>query len=151
MNDEQLIEKLEQEEITLASFQKRGMAHIIDEILISFLFLFTFMDQIPQNATEEEVLNVINHLIFYIVVLKVIYQTFFVWMYGATLGKIAMKIKVVSINDLEKPTLFFALNRAVFRVLGEMLFYIGFVWAFSNPKRATWHDMIAKTLVINAQ
>ena len=124
---------------------------MIDEILISLLFIFIYLDQIPPDATTEQTIGIINSLVFYVMVLKVVYQTFFVWMYGATLGRIAMKIRVISTGDLENPTFLLALSRASFRIISESLFYLGFVWAMLNPKRETWHDKVANTLVINAE
>ena len=150
MSNEELIEKFESENITLAPLQKRGFAYLIDEILISVLFSFIYLDQIPETVTTEELINTINSLFVYVVVLKVIYQTFFVWMYGATLGKIAMKIRVISTADLENPSLVLSLSRAAFRIISESIFYLGFIWAYLNPKRETWHDRVANTLVINA-
>ncbi|NCD00327.1 MAG: RDD family protein, partial [Bacteroidia bacterium] len=34
--------------------------------------------------------------------------------------------------------------------ISESIFYLGFVWAALNPKRETWHDRVANTLVVNA-
>lgn len=150
MTNEELIEKFENENITLASVQKRGLAYLIDEILVSLLFIFIYLDYIPAGATTEETIAIINSLVVYVIILKIVYQTFFVWMYGATLGRIAMKIKVISMSDLESPSFFFALSRASFRAISEALFYLGFVWAMLNPKRETWHDKIGNTLVVNA-
>ncbi len=150
MTNEELIEKFESENITLAPLQKRGLAYLIDEILVSVLFALIYLDQIPENITTEELINTINSLFGYVIVLKVIYQTFFVWMYGATLGKIAMKIRVIATADLENPSLILSLSRAAFRIISESVFYLGFIWAYLNPKRETWHDRVANTLVINA-
>ncbi len=150
MTNEELIEKFESENITLASVRKRSLAYIIDEILISLLFIFIYLDQIPQDATTEQTIGIINSMVMYVMILKVVYQTFFVWMYGATLGRIAMKIKVISTQDLENPTPLLSLTRASFRIVSESLFYLGFVWAMLNPKRETWHDKVASTLVVNA-
>lgn len=150
MTNEELIEKFERENITLAPLKKRALAYLIDEILVSLLFIFIYVDQIPDNATTEETITIINSLVFYVMVLKVVYQTFFVWMYGATLGRIAMKIKVISLGDLENPSLLFSLSRASFRVISESIFYLGFLWAVLNPKRETWHDKVSNTLVVNA-
>ncbi len=150
MTNEELIEKFERENITLAPLKKRALAYLIDEILVSLLFIFIYIDQIPENATTEETITIINSLVFYVMVLKVVYQTFFVWMYGATLGRIAMKIRVISLGDLENPSLFFALSRASFRIISESLFYLGFLWAVLNPKRETWHAKVSNTLVVNA-
>ena len=150
MTNEELIEKFERENITLAPLGKRALAYLIDELLVSLLFIFIYMDQIPPNATTEETITIINSLVFYVMVLKVVYQTFFVWMYGATLGRIAMKIKVISLGDLENPSLLFSLSRASFRIISESIFYLGFLWAVLNPKRETWHDKVSNTLVVNA-
>jgi uncharacterized RDD family membrane protein YckC len=70
--------------------------------------------------------------------------------YGASIGKIMMKIRVIEINTLQTPNVISSLNRAIFRVISEMMFYLGFLWGLLNPKRQTWHDMTARTLVINA-
>ena len=150
MTNEELIEKFERENITLAPLKKRALAYLIDEILVSLLFIFIYIDQIPENATTEETITIINSLVFYVMVLKVVYQTFFVWMYGATLGRIAMKIRVISLGDLENPSLLFSLSRASFRIISESIFYLGFLWAVLNPKRETWHDKVSNTLVVNA-
>ena len=150
MTNEELIEKFERENITLAPLKKRALAYLIDEILVSLLFIFIYVDQVPDNATTEETITIINSLVFYVMVLKVVYQTFFVWMYGATLGRIAMKIKVISLGDLENPSLLFSLSRASFRIISESIFYLGFLWAVLNPKRETWHDKVSNTLVVNA-
>lgn len=150
MTNEDLIEKFETENITLAPIAKRALAYFIDEILISVLFAFIYLDQMPENTTMEENIQIINSLFMYVILLKIVYQTFFVWMYGATLGKIFLKIKVISTSDLENPTLVLSLSRASFRIISESLFYLGFLWAALNPKRETWHDKVANTLVVNA-
>ena len=69
--------------------------------------------------------------------------------YGATVGKIIMKIRVIEIKTLNNPSVISALNRGVFRVISEMLFYLGFLWGMLDPSRQTWHDKTAKTLVVN--
>lgn len=149
MTNEDLIEKIERENITLAPLKERTIAYFIDELLISVLFILIYLDDFSGNT--EETIQMINSLTLYVLLLKIMYHSFFVWMYGATLGKIFVKIRVVSIVDLEKPTLFFAISRAMVRIISELLFYLGFLWAILNPKRETWHDKIASTLVINAR
>jgi uncharacterized RDD family membrane protein YckC len=70
--------------------------------------------------------------------------------YGASLGKIVMKIRVVELATLSNPGFLSAFNRSVFRVVSELVFYLGFVWAMLDPYRRGWHDRTARTLVINA-
>lgn len=81
--------------------------------------------------------------------LKVLYQSFFVWMYGATPGKMVAKIRVMYVYDMDNPSLGYAAIRSVIRVFSESIFYLGFAWALMNPKRESWHDKAAKTLVVN--
>ena len=149
MTDQQIIDRFETEGITLATIKSRAWAYTIDEVLISVLFMIIFFGKIPEDASYEQTLNLLNSLFSYVILLKIIYQTFFVWYYGATPGKIMLKIKVISTIDLENPAFIYALNRAVVRIISESLFYIGFLWALTNPKRETWHDKVAKTLVVN--
>jgi len=150
MTDQQIIDRFETENITLATIKQRAFAYTIDEVLISILFMIIFFGRVPQNASYEETLNLLNSLFSYVILLKIIYQTFFVWYYGATPGKMLIKIRVVSTIDLENPAIIYSLNRAIVRIVSESLFYIGFLWALTNPKRETWHDKVARTLVVNA-
>jgi len=149
MNEQEIIEKFERENISLATFPKRLLAYIIDEILVSFLFVMIYINSIESTQNVEDTINMINGLVVYIMILKVIYQSFFVTVYGATVGKILMKIKVVSIKDLENPSFIFSFIRASVRILSESAFYLGFIWALMNPKRETWHDKAGQTLVVN--
>ena len=151
MTNDELIEKFENENLTLAPLQKRGLAYLIDEMLVSVLFSIIYLDQLPEQSSLESVIVAMNGLLMYLIILKTLYQTFFLWMYGATLGRIAMKIEVISVSDLEKPTFFVALNRSLFRIISESLFYLGFLWAYLNPTRETWHGKITATLVIDAR
>ncbi|MBE0491801.1 MAG: RDD family protein [Sulfurospirillum sp.] len=150
MSDAEIIEKFERENITLASLTKRSYAYFIDEVLVSLLFIFIYLDYLPDDASVEETILMINSMFLYVVLLKIAYQSIFVTLYGATLGKIFLKIKVVSVADLENPPFVYAFLRALVRVLSESLFYIGFIWAYFNSKKETWHDKIGKTLVVNA-
>ena len=77
MTHDELVEKIEREQLTLASWQKRASAHFIDDILVSVLIIFILMDKIPANATTQEITLILNHFILYIIVLKVAYQLFF--------------------------------------------------------------------------
>lgn len=85
-----------------------------------------------------------------VLVLKFLYQTFFIWYYGATVGKIVAKVRVIDYDNYSRVNLLQAALRSFARILSEMFFYIGFVFAFFNDGKQTFHDKISKTLVINA-
>ena len=136
--------------MTLASIKKRSMAFFIDEMLLSFILLIALWDSFIDAKTVEEVIYVTNTFVLEYMAMKIFYQAFFVMQYGATVGKIIMKIRVIEIKTLHNPSVVSALNRGIFRVISEMIFYLGFLWGMLDPSRQAWHDKTAKTLVVNA-
>jgi len=147
--NEEIENILHREDITLADTKKRAMAFFIDEVLLSFLLLFALWDSFSTAETMEEVIHLTNTFVLEYMAMKIIYQAFFVMQYGASIGKIVMKIRVIEIITLNNPSVISALNRAIFRVVSEMLFYLGFLWGMFDPSKQTWHDKTAKTLVVN--
>lgn len=148
--NEEIENLLHREDMTLASIQKRAVAFVIDELLLSFLLILALSDSFTQAQTMEDIINLTNTFILEYIAMKIIYQAFFVMQYGATLGKLAMKIKVIEIKTLQYPNVITSLNRAAIRILSESFFYLGFLWGMFDPNRQTWHDKTARTLVINA-
>ncbi len=147
--NEEIQRRLKRERLTLATINKRGFAFFLDELIISVLFYFIFADRFASAESIEVMIALINMLFLQVILLKVIYHTFFVWMYGATPGKMLLKIKIVSIEDFEKPNMMNSFIRAVVRIVSEMLFYLGFLWAVFDSVNQAWHDKAAKTVVIN--
>ena len=141
---------LHREGIILASNKKRAMAFFIDEMLLSFLLIIALWDSFSVAVTMEQMINVTNTFLLEYMMMKIIYQTFFIMQYGASIGKIIMKIRVIELSTIQTPVTMSALNRAVFRVISELLFYLGFLWGLLNHERQTWHDITAKTLVVDA-
>ncbi|MFA6193138.1 MAG: RDD family protein [Sulfurimonas sp.] len=148
--NEEIENVLHREGITLAEIKKRGVAFFIDETLLSFLLIFALWDSFTAAKNIEEIINLTNTFVLEYMVMKIVYQAFFTMQYGATLGKIVMKIKVIEIATLQKPTVLSSLNRAIFRIISETFFYLGFLWGIFDPSRQTLHDKTAKTLVVNA-
>ncbi len=148
--NEEIENLLHREGMTLATIKKRGMAFFIDEMLLSLLLILALGNSFFEAKTVEEMILLTNTFVLEYMAIKIIYQASFIMQYGATLGKIAMKIRVIEIKTLQTPNVVVALNRAFVRVVSEMLFYLGFLWGFLDSSRQTWHDKSAKTLVINA-
>ncbi len=147
---EEILKNLQRENLTLSPIFKRAIAFIIDDFLISMIIFIAFYTQISKASTPEEVIITINTLFPYIILLKIIYQTFFVWQYGATLGKMAVKIRVVDEKSFDNLDLKNSFLRAIVRIVSESLFYLGFVWGILSPTKQTWHDKAAKSLVLDA-
>ena len=135
--------------MSLASIKKRSLAFFIDEMLLSFLLIIALGDSFFEAKTVEEIIIVTNTFILEYMAMKFFYQAFFVMKYGATLGKIVMKIRVIEVNSMQTPNVIVALNRSTIRIFSEMFFYLGFIWGLMDQSRQTWHDKTAKTLVIN--
>ena len=147
---EEIERELEREELRLAPVKKRALASVIDELFMSILFMIVLWDNFSESKSLEETIGMTNAFVLEFMAMKIIYQTFFLYQYGATLGKIVMKIQVVELATLSRPTLVCAFNRSVFRIVSEMIFYLGFLWGMLDPLRQTWHDKTARTVVVDA-
>lgn len=139
------IDKLE-----LASMRSRLFAFIIDDLSITLIVLLIFWDKIAMVDGElTAVMTIMNEAFFQIIILKFVYQTFFIWYYGATIGKIAAKIKVIDYDHFGRVSLFSSAIRSFGRIISETFFYIGFLVAYYTESRQTFHDKFGKTLVVN--
>ena len=148
--DERIDSLLQREHLSLSSIRQRAAAFGIDELLLSVIMMIILWDAMAKAQTLESMIAVTNSFLLEYMAIKIIYQTFFTMQYGATLGKIIMKIRVIELSTLSNPSFLSAFNRSVFRVVSEILFYLGFVWAMLDPYRRSWHDRSGRTLVVNA-
>ncbi|MDO5045495.1 RDD family protein [Campylobacter sp.] len=144
-----ILDRLDREGIRLASLRKRAFAYMIDEILISTLLMIIYWDKFAAANTYEEIQSILIALVYQIIILKFVYQTFFTWYYGASIGKILMKIVCVNVELLDKPNLSSSFIRSFVRIMSENLLFLGFAWALGNQTFQTWHDLAAKTVVID--
>ena len=66
--------------------------------------------------------------------------------FGATLGKFLLKMKVVNFKTLQKPSLLSSILRYLFFIMGPInIFYL-----FFNKQKRAIHDYIAETMVIKS-
>ena len=146
MNNENIdISKLE-----LASNKQRIKAFIIDDLLITFIMLLLLWEPITKVGDDYfAIAMIMNQAYLQIITIKIIYQSFFLWYYGATLGKMSAKIKVIDFNHFGKLSFAQSVLRASGRILSESFFYLGFMLAYYTKSKQTLHDKISKTLVVN--
>jgi len=141
--------KVDISRVSIASNATRLKAFIIDDMLITILtFIILWQPLASVNGDFERMILIINGAFLQIVVLKFLYQSFFIWYYGATIGKILTKTKVVDIN-FQRVGLKTSIIRSLVRIVSENIFYLGFIIAYFTPYRQTLHDRLAKTLVID--
>jgi uncharacterized RDD family membrane protein YckC len=137
--------------LQLASMRSRAFAFVIDDLLVTAIIMIIFWESIVALSSDMEAMMFLmkTDLVMPLIALKVTYHTFFVWYYGATVGKIIAKIRVIDVNSWGKVSLFSSFLRSIGRIFSEMFFYAGFLIGFFNEGRKTFHDIIGKTLVVN--
>lgn len=77
---------------------------------------------------------------------SLVYLTLGWWLFGRTVGKLVMGVRVVGITG-ERPTFTMALVRALMYWVSAIL-ALGFLWIAFTPARRGWHDRVARTWVI---
>ena len=102
------------------------------------------------NGDYMIIMDIMNSAFIQILALKFIYQTFFIWYYGATVGKIVAKIKVIDYYNFGKVSFTNSVIRSAARIISEMAMFVGFLFAFFTESKQTFHDKLGKTLVVNA-
>jgi uncharacterized RDD family membrane protein YckC len=80
-------------------------------------------------------------------VIAIGYETFFIGKYGATPGKMACKIKVVT-ADGGKVSYLLAFGRYFAKVLSSLTCLIGYIMAAFDDEKRALHDRICNTRVV---
>jgi len=136
--------------LNYAGFWKRGGAKIIDGIilqLVYFLMFFGFgVSIISTKRTPEELPLVMTlTLVYYLICFG--YKTFFVGKFGATPGKMALKIKIIN-ADGSKVGYLKAFGRLFANWLSGIILGIGYIMAAFDEEKRALHDRICNTRVI---
>lgn len=141
---------LDREGLTLAPNNKRILAFVIDSILISFVIFLAFLQQISSVGEDSMAIrDMATSMASYVAIITVLYHSIFTYVYGASIGKIFCKIKIVKVITLDKPNILDSIIRSIFRVMGEWLIYIPLLLIFADKYRRALHDIIVKTIVID--
>lgn len=137
-------------EYQIATKGKRIVAFIIDNMVINLLLLAIYWDQIALMVDNQALPEFLNSIFIPSILLGIIYQTLFVYQYGMTLGKMLLKIRVVEIEMGNHPSFQTAILRAGFRAISDNSFLLGYLLAYMSPLLQTFHDKVAKTVVVDA-
>lgn len=147
--NEEIFNLLDREQLILSTKQKRFAAFMIDEVILSVIWLSVIWDAFSGLESIEDKVLLINSYVLEFMALKIVYHTFFVMQYAASPGKIIMKIRILDLQIVSNPSFLCAFNRATVRVVSEIFFYAGFIWGLLDPTRQTWHDKTARTVVVD--
>lgn len=139
--------------VQYAGVGTRFIAVIIDVVAVSLpgavvgiaLGIVESLAKIPPEITG--VIGIVLNLL--VLLFVSIYYVYFIGSRGQTLGKMAMKIKVVSVDTNDPPGYFKAfLREMVGKSLSAMVLMLGYLWPLWDKKKQAWHDKIAGTVVI---
>jgi uncharacterized RDD family membrane protein YckC len=143
-------ENINTDNLNLASIKSRIKAFVIDDLSITLLVIVILWNQISSsNGDLMATMLIMNEAYLQIIILKFLYQTFFIWYYGATIGKFIAKIRVIDFEDYGKVSLKDSCIRSASRIISESVFYLGFILAYFGDSKQTFHDKLGKTLVVD--
>ena len=132
--------------VNYASFFRRFGAALIDGLLLGFtvgLLVRLVFGAPAQNAGFFHPSNLVFTLAGWA------YQVFMINKYGATLGKMALGIRVQNESTGANLTLVEAVLREVAgKFLSGIALLIGYFWVIWDPKKQAWHDKLGKSVVI---
>lgn len=95
--------------LQLATLRSRALAFVIDDLIVTLLICLIYWNSIVAVSDNQEALINLMQTTFVVplILLKIIYHTFFIWYYGQTIGKKIVKIRVIDANSWERVSFFF--------------------------------------------
>lgn len=128
-----------------SNFWRRLAAVLIDGIIINIVMgiLSPIFGGGSADLQRTNTASGINLLVTWIY-----FSAFTIWK-AQTPGKMALGIKVVAENGTLTPGAI-VLRETVGKLLSAIPLCLGYFWMLWDPKKQTWHDKIAKTLVVKA-
>lgn len=120
-------------------------------LLVALLFIATAVI-LPLNQGEA-ISSDSNFFTVYLIYLFIVSFLFFGWFWthgGQTLGMKTWHIQLVSTNN-QAVTWQQALIRYLVAIISWALIGLGFVWSLLNVKKATWHDILSNTILIDIE
>jgi uncharacterized RDD family membrane protein YckC len=155
------------EQVKYAGFWKRFLAYLIDGFILGIFSFFVFIPilgllgiGLTTAALEHRDPDAAYGFIvlaFSAYFMAIMIVTIAGWLYfalmessskGATLGKMALQIKVTDLNG-NRISFARASGRYFGKIISGMIFCIGYMMAGFTEKKQAIHDMMANCLVIN--
>lgn len=124
--------------VSAATFVGRSVASLLDSGLADTGQLDTGIpDQVEFGLATTAVT---------VAVIATAYFTLSWWLFGRSVGKLALGVRVVDANGL-RPSFISSLVRALMYYVSA-IFMLGFIWIGLTPQRRGWHDRVARTWVV---
>ncbi|OOR89588.1 hypothetical protein B0181_06345 [Moraxella caviae] len=132
-----------------AGFWARFFAQIIDGILIALITvpaLYLWYGDEFLYGESSVFLGAFDVLVQ--VVLPFVAVMFFWTRFAATPGKMLFGLQVRDAKTGNLPTLKQAVLRYFGYIVSGLVLFLGYIWAAFDKQKQTWHDKIAKTVVV---
>ena len=143
MNNE-LTESTQLVPISPAPMSLRVFAYIVDLIILSVI-VNTIQSFVGTAALETKLLGS-----FFITALATIgYHTYPIHKFGQSLGKKIFGLRVLPTDG--ESTISFKkafMRESVGKTISSLIFMLGFIFAFFDDEKLSWHDRIASTKVV---
>jgi uncharacterized RDD family membrane protein YckC len=126
--------------VVYASFFERFVAVLIDGILVG---IASAVVSGVFGGSGKALGNLVT------MVLSCSYYVYFISQRGATIGKLAMRLRVQNeATGANLDVVSAILREVVGKFLSSMVLLLGYFWMLWDPKKQCWHDKIAKSVVV---
>lgn len=144
-----------------AGFWIRLLALIIDGIILGVIggvatavFGGAALVSLPSEPTAETTsifAGLFGAMQFLIWAIQIAYFVGLTGVYGATVGKMVLGLKVVDTNGQKIGFGKAALREIIGKWISGLVFGLGYLWVAFDEKKQGWHDKIAGTIVIKTR
>ena len=123
----------------------RFLAFLIDFIVLAVvtgvLFAIGVVELGDDASAGSQVLQALISFGYYIVLTAA---------FGATLGKMALGIKVVDESGQKAGFFKVLIRETIGKIVSAFILLLGYIWILFDGKQQGWHDKIATTFVVKA-
>ncbi|MDD9995338.1 MAG: RDD family protein [Dehalococcoidia bacterium] len=123
----------------------RFAAFIIDAIVVSVVIVVLDaigVIDIGEPSATDQVLEAIISFGYYILLTAA---------FGATLGKMALGMRVVDESGRKAGFLKVLVRETIGKIVSAIVVFLGFIWILFDGNRQGWHDKIGGTFVVKAR
>ena len=122
---------------TYSGFWRRAAAFLLDELIIGVVG--SLLAGISGDNNFVGILNL---------VLGVGYFSILEGTRGQTVGGMALNVRVIDADTGEIIGIPRAIVRNLVRIVSGLVFGLGYLWMLWDPRKQTWHDKAANTVVV---
>ncbi len=132
--------------VVYAGFFQRFVASLIDAILVGLVTgvisaVFGAMGDFGKSLGSLVSLAI-----------SCVYYVYFISQKGQTLGKQALGIRVQNVETGQNLDVVSAILREVVgKFISSLILLLGYFWMLWDPNKQTWHDKIAKSVVVKVK